>query len=286
VRVALVVVPYHLGRDRIGMGAGPEALVEAGLPAALRGDGHDVDIVRVERSGEATNEVAASFEVVRAVAEQVREAETRGAFPLVLAGNCMTSIGVVAGIGRDVSVVWLDAHADFNTAEGTTSGFADGMGLSILTGTGWDALRATVPGYRSVPEANVLLVGARDTDPAEDERLDRSAITVVDPQAVDSIGSAVGRLSGHVGDAYLHVDLVPPRRPRRARPLRRARERVRGRRRAERRGRRARRRRARAAPPRQGSLAHGLQPERGSEGPDPTDRRPPRQVDPRRRPRG
>jgi arginase len=206
-RVALVLVPYHLGHERVGMGSGPDALVAEGLGTTLAAEGHAVEVVRVERTGEATNEVAASFEVLRGVAERVRAAVAAGAFPLVLAGNCMTSIGVVGGLGHDVGVIWLDAHADFNTAEATTSGFVDGMGLSILTGTGWDAMRATVPGYRSVPEAHVVLVGIRDLDPAERERLDGGGISVVAPGELDAIDAALDRLRGDVSDVYLHVDL-------------------------------------------------------------------------------
>jgi arginase len=206
-RVALVVVPYHLGHEGIGMGAGPDALVEAGLAEALESDGHEVELVRVGRDGRSTNEVAASFEVLRAVAERVGEAAATGAFPLALAGNCMTSIGVVAGLDRDVGVVWLDAHADFNTPETTTSGFADGMGLSILTGTGWEALRATVPAYRPVSDGNVVLVGIRDVDRAERERLDRSRVAVLGPRDVDAIGAALDDVRTRVSDVYLHLDL-------------------------------------------------------------------------------
>lgn len=206
-RVALIQVPYHLGHEGLGMGAGPDALVDAGLAGTLADAGHDVEVVRVARTGEAANEVAASFEVLRAVAAEARDAVTRGAFPLALAGNCMTSIALVAAVARDVGVVWLDAHADFNTAESTRSGFADGMGLSILTGTGWDALRATIPGYRAVPEERVVLAGIRDVDPAEEERLAASAVAVVRPGRLDELERALDALREHVAEIYLHVDL-------------------------------------------------------------------------------
>jgi arginase len=207
VRVALLVVPYHLGYEGVGMGAGPDSLVEAGLASALESDGHDVQVDRVRRSGATTNEVAASFEVLEAVADRVRNAVVAGAFPIALAGNCMTSIGVVAGLGRDVGIVWLDAHPDFNTAEGTRSGFVDGMGLSILTGTGWNAMRETVPGYRVVPEENVALVGARDATTAEQERLDRSAVQTVAPGRLDEIDAALDHLRERAGELYVHLDL-------------------------------------------------------------------------------
>ena len=203
-QIALVQVPYHLGHEDVGMGTGPLRL-ERDLVAALGASGHDVEVVRVRRKDGETNEIGASFEVVRRVAEAVAEAVERGAFPLVVSGNCMSSIGVVAGSGRDLGVVWLDAHADFNTPESSLSGFQDGMGLSILTGTGWRALRETIPGYRSVAEENVVLVGVRDVDQLEQERLDRSAVTVIAPR--EGVEPALDELAGRVEGVYLHVDL-------------------------------------------------------------------------------
>jgi arginase len=208
VRIALILVPYHLGHEGVGMGAGPDRLVNAGAVERLASAGHDVDVIRLRRQNGETNEVGASFEVVRRLAEAVAQAAAEGAFPLVLSGNCMSSVGIVAGLGRDVGVVWLDAHPDFNTTDGSVSGFADGMGLSVLTGTGWRALRETVPGYRPVGETNVLLIGIRDADPAERERLDASGITVLAPgEAAERVEPALDGLRGRVGDVYLHLDL-------------------------------------------------------------------------------
>jgi arginase len=207
-RIALIQVPYHLGREGVGMGAGPDRLVEAGAAEQLARAGHEMEVIRVGRRNGETNEIGASFEVVRRVAEAVAEATNRGAFPLVLSGNCMSSIGIVAGLGRDVGVVWLDAHPDFNTTDESLSGFADGMGLSVLTGTGWRALRETIPGYRTVPESRVVLVGIRDINPPEQERLDGSAIQVVAPaQATERIKPALDALRERVEDVYLHLDL-------------------------------------------------------------------------------
>ena len=202
-QIALIQVPYHLGHENVGMGAGPSRL-EPSAVAALRASGHDVEVVRVRRGDSETNEIGASFDVVRRVAETVAAAVERGAFPLVVSGNCMSSIGVVAGSGRELGVVWLDAHADFNTPESSLSGFQDGMGLSILTGTGWRALRETIPGYRPVAEENVVLVGVRDVDPLEQERLDRSAVAVA--AGGEGVERALDGLAG-VDGVYLHVDL-------------------------------------------------------------------------------
>jgi arginase len=208
VRISLITAPYHLGHEGVGMGAGPDRLLDAGVVEELEESGHEVEVVRVVPQQETTNEIGAMFEIVRRVSDAVSRAVGDGAFPAVLSGNCLSSVGIVAGLGRGVGVVWLDAHPDFNTPDGSLSGFADGMGLSVLTGTTWRTLRETVPGYRIVPEENVVLVGIRDIDPGERGRLDGSPIRVVEPEdAVEAIGPAVDALRERAEDVYLHLDL-------------------------------------------------------------------------------
>jgi arginase family enzyme len=111
VRVALIQVPYHLGHEGVGMGAGPRHLVAAGLPEALREAGHEVEVAQVHRREAETNEVGASFEVVRRVAETVTRVVDDGSFPLALAGNCLTSLGVVAGLGHELERARLDSSS-------------------------------------------------------------------------------------------------------------------------------------------------------------------------------
>ncbi|MGH3043703.1 MAG: arginase family protein [Gaiellaceae bacterium] len=207
-RISLITAPYNLGHEGVGVGAGPDRLLDEGAVDTLEGAGHEVTVTRVEPQAKETNEIGAAFEIVRRVSAAVTRAVENGAFPIVLSGNCFSSIGIVAGLDRDVGVVWLDAHPDFNTPDGSLSGFADGMGLSVLTGTSWKTLRETVPGYRTVPEASVVLVGIRDIDAGEKERLASSEIQVVEPAgAAEAIEAAVGRLKERVEDVYLHVDL-------------------------------------------------------------------------------
>ena len=81
-RIALIQVPYHLGHEGVGMGAGPERLAETGAVEALTSAGHEVELVRVHRRNNETNEIGASFEVVRGVADAVAKASAQGAFPL------------------------------------------------------------------------------------------------------------------------------------------------------------------------------------------------------------
>ena len=131
------------------MGAGPERLMESGLIERLEQAGHEVVPCSVCLPSQTfMPEVQAAFELDRRLATCVAEAVAAGALPVILSGNCITSVGTVAGIGEpDLGVVWLDAHGDFNTPETTLGGFLDGMALATLTGRCWTSLAATVPGF-------------------------------------------------------------------------------------------------------------------------------------------
>ena len=97
---------------------------------------------------------------------------------------------------------------DFSTPDESLSGFLDGMGLAILTGTGWRALRETVPGYRAVAEENVVLVGVRDAWDHEAERLEESGIVVVPPAEIGvGLEARLDALRERVAEVYLHLDL-------------------------------------------------------------------------------
>ena len=152
--VRLIQVPWYLGREHPDLSRGPGVLAEA--------IGGETVVVPGPEQRPVPNEVADSFDVIRSVRSAVGEAVEDGRFPLVLAVNCFTSLGTVAGVGRDVGVVWFDAHGDFHTPDSTITGFLDGMGLAMLLGDGWSELRATIEGLRPVPAENALLVsGAR-----------------------------------------------------------------------------------------------------------------------------
>ena len=158
-------------------------------------------------------EVATAFELDRLVAEQVREAVAEGAFPLVLSGNCNTAVGTIAGLdAADLGVVWFDAHADFNTPETTTTGFTDGMGLAVAVGHCWKEMARGVPGFTPVVERDVVLAGVRAMEPAEEERLAASDVSVVGADRIGLEGpgaleEALDRLEDRIGKVYVHLDL-------------------------------------------------------------------------------
>jgi arginase len=157
-------------------------------------------------------EIRTAFELHRALAAEARSAAAGGAFPLVLAGNCNSAVGALAGLlDEPIGLLWFDAHGDFHTPDTTESGFLDGMGLATAVGRGWDAMMARF-GLRAIPEAHAALVGARDLDAAEREAIASSGVAWIPAAAIRELGAAALRpalqaLRGRVRRAYLHVDL-------------------------------------------------------------------------------
>jgi arginase len=212
--VDLIQVPYDSGQRGVRMGRGPLHFVEQGAAERLRAGGRDVREVVVEARPDFRAEVGTAFELARSTALAVRAARGRGSFPLVLAGNCMVSLGVLAGLRTgDLGVVWLDAHGDLNTPETTSSGMLDGMALAVDVGRCWRTVSATVDGFAPVPEERVLLVGARALDEGEEHLLDASRIMLAGVDAVRAQGASgalAGRLealAARVSRVYLHLDL-------------------------------------------------------------------------------
>jgi arginase len=126
--------------------------------------------------------------------------------PLLLSGDCLTAVGILAGLQRrhpDVAIVWLDAHGDFNTPQISTSGYLAGMSLAMLTGRSPDPFCEPLR-LRPVPEDAVVLVDARDLDPAERDALDTSHVVRV-PADPPAVRTALARLAAPA--VYLHLDL-------------------------------------------------------------------------------
>lgn len=211
--VQILTVPYDSGVRGVRMGRGPEHLLGRGLATALANAGHEVAIetIAIEVAG-LPMEVGGAFQLNRLLAERVRAAVSAGALPVVLAGNCNTAAGTLAGIGPErTGVIWFDSHGDLNTPDTTGSGFFDGMALAMVTGRCWSRLTLGIPGFLRVPDGHVVLAGARDLDPAEEALLERSEIRVISPRSLKGDGMelerALSALAARVRRLYVHIDL-------------------------------------------------------------------------------
>ena len=219
-----ILVPYDSGHRGARMGRGPLHFAEHGVSHRLRTGGHQVSETTIDVPTAFPTELGTSFAVYRSLSDQVRAVVAGGGFPMILAGNCGSSLGTVSGVraaspnddfadDSAIGVIWLDAHADFNTPETTTSGFLDGTVLAALTGRGWSALTASIPGFRPVPDAHVVLVGARDLDAEEERLLASSRVLRVEAARMQADGAraaldpALAELARHVSRVYLHIDL-------------------------------------------------------------------------------
>jgi arginase len=199
----------------MGVGRGPDGLLEAGAEQVLGGHGAEVSLEMIEleedlRDRSGASEAKAAFDLMRLLANAVAKTIEHGAFPVILSGSCFASVGVVSGLGESSpGVVWLDAHGDFNTPESSIDGYFDGMPLAILAGGAWRTM-VSERGLRTVPESAVVLAGARDFDPLEQLRLDSSDVRHMPPTEIDA-DDAVARAADEMDPAatglYLHVDL-------------------------------------------------------------------------------
>jgi arginase len=121
--------------------------------------------------------------------------------PVVLSGDCITPLAVLAGLQRsgvDAALVWVDAHGDFHTEATTQSGYLGGLPLAKAVGRG-DMTLPSALGLAPLAEERAVLVDGRDLDPPEVAALSSSAVRRV------SLGDVADSLPE--GPIHLHVDL-------------------------------------------------------------------------------
>jgi arginase len=196
------------------MGGGPEHFVRNGVEQVLRDRGHEVYLDSIEAPSSFRAEIKTAFELYRLLAARVGSAYEGGLFPLVLSGNCNSSLGTVAGIGpHQLGIIWFDSHGDFNTPETTESGFLDGMGLATAAGLCWGKMAASIPNFSPIPGRNILHVGGRDFYPEEKALFERSGGTIVGAETIRgssmsaALEPALEALRSRVARIYLHFDL-------------------------------------------------------------------------------
>ncbi|MGE6781966.1 arginase family protein [Ensifer adhaerens] len=124
----------------------------------------------------------------------------RGNRPLVVANTCSASLATLPVVARerpDAMLLWIDAHGDFNTPETTESGYLGGMVLAAACGL-WESGLGS-----GLNPAQVVVVGARDIDPAEADQLQRAGVRTLSP--AEATPEAILSL---IGDApvWIHVD--------------------------------------------------------------------------------
>ncbi|SAI25939.1 arginase [Bordetella ansorpii] len=219
----LIGVPTDIGAGVRGASMGPEALRVAGIVAMLERRG-----VRTEDVGNLqgpTNpwrppvggyrhldEVVAWNTLVR---DAVGQALSDGCLPVMLGGDHSLGIGSVSAVarhcrqtGRKLRVLWLDAHADFNTHLLTPTGNLHGMPVACLCGNGPAALTGLAGRHPAIQPAWVRQIGIRSVDEGERTLVHQAGLEVYDMRYLDEVGMRAvmqAALAGLDVETHLHV---------------------------------------------------------------------------------
>ncbi len=203
----LIEAPYHMGLAGVAVGKGPARLLDHGADHLLARDGEPAQVVHIRKRDDSAEGLDAVVDVNRQIRYAVRDAREAGSLPVVLAGNCNSAIGTLAGLDGRLGVVWFDAHGDFNTPETTISGSLEGMALAVVAGDCHEDLRQRIGLIDPVEHANIVLLGSRDLDPGERARLAASRVALRMAGAMDDAGELLAGLASGADAVYLHIDV-------------------------------------------------------------------------------
>lgn len=202
-KASLIGVPLEYGASKQGASGGPAAIRRAGVLKALEDLGvavEDTGDIHVPKSAPARSNSKlkhgpAILKVCDELQKRVHAAIKNGAVPITLGGDHSLGVGSVTGVsrayreeGRNIGLIWVDAHADINTPETSPSGNVHGMPVAHVLGMG-DKSFARLGGYAPKVQArNVCLIGTRDVDKAEAANLRKSGVRVFSMQEIDRFG--------------------------------------------------------------------------------------------------
>lgn len=223
-RIDIIGAPIGVGGNHEGSALGPAAMRAAGLIQRLSASGFDVhdcgdaapkifpnlrDSARLRHLG-----LIAGW--ARALSESAYSALSANGLPIIVGGDHSVSFGSVNGVarfhheqGKELFVLWLDAHADFNTPEITPTGNTHGMSAAFSCGeSGMEEIINGGERY-SIAPGNLYLFGTRWIDPDEQLLLGKRGVNVFDMRTIDRIGvpAALGGIIDHVKSrrGALHV---------------------------------------------------------------------------------
>src|SRR5579875_630067 len=221
--VSLIGAPTDIGAGARGASMGPEALRVAGLPQALAARGLDVadrgNLAGPLNPWQPPHDGYRHLPEVVAWNRALMQAELAeleaGRMPILLGGDHCLGIGSISAVaqycrehGRKLRVFWLDAHADFNTAEISPSGNIHGMPVACLCGHGPEELIALSGQVPAISADAVRQIGIRSVDPKEKRLVHDVGLEIYDMRYIDEIGMRgvmEHALDGLGEDSHLHV---------------------------------------------------------------------------------
>jgi len=231
-RIRVIGAPMDLGADRRGVDIGASAIRYAGLNDQLRRLGHTVRdvgnvVVPQPESQPIGNPRVKYLEPIVQVAEElaniVTETLHNNEFPLILGGDHSIALGSISGVARvhkNVGVLWIDAHGDFNTEETTPSGNIHGMILAALAGLGNSRLTDIAGWSPKLNKQTIVIVGARDLDPPRERELLRAnhihvfTMSDIDQRGISDVMREALAIAGQLNDGIhlsLDMDALDPK---------------------------------------------------------------------------
>ncbi len=234
-KIAVLGAPLEIGASQRGTLMGPAALRTAGFLTVLEEldfaveDHGDLTVGHVSPLGDAPPENARHYREIqrwiRAISARAYQLAKSGAIPIFLGGDHSLSMGSVNGVarhcreqGRELFVMWLDAHADYNTPSTTITGNMHGMSAAFLCGEeGLDGLLGDEP-RAPIDSSRLELFGTRSIDKLEKDLVKLRRVSVADMRKIDEFGVSVliRRVIDRVkaADGVLHlsfdVDFLDP----------------------------------------------------------------------------
>nr|WP_315427279.1 arginase [uncultured Albidiferax sp.] len=223
--VSLIGVPTDVGAGVRGARMGPEALRVAGLALALQQSGLDVrDCGNIRGPANPWQEPVDGYRHLPEVAQwnelvhKVVHFELQsGRLPIMLGGDHCLGIGSISAVarhcretGKKLRVLWLDAHADFNTAALTPSGNIHGMPVACLCGHGPRELVEIGGHVPAISAREIVQIGIRSVDAGEKRFVHEQGIEVFDMRFIDEMGirhTMEMALDGLDDNTHLHVSL-------------------------------------------------------------------------------
>jgi len=222
-KISLIGAPTDIGAGSRGASMGPEALRVAGIVSVLEGHGLEV-LDRGNLSGPANpwlppvDGYRHLDEVVAwnlAVHEAMHAELALGRLPILLGGDHCLGIGSISAVarhcrdaGKKLRVLWLDAHADFNTHTLTPSGNIHGMPVACLCGHGPQALIGIGGAVPALNPKVIRQIGIRSVDEGEKRLVHEADLEVFDMRYIDEMGMrhtmelALATIDAHT---HLHV---------------------------------------------------------------------------------
>lgn len=185
--ITVILSPYHTGIPEVAVGGGPSFLKQHGIIDTIRNQGVSVrEVLLPPVHDQFDGEITRSFEIMRRTSMLVHQAQEAKSFPIVLAGNCSSAVGVHAGMsdavrrmGGTPSCIWFDAHDDFNTPDTMMSGYFDSMPIAMLGNLCFKAMLGTIPGFRPLDLKRLIHVGMRDVNELERNHVREAGLAVV-----------------------------------------------------------------------------------------------------------